>query len=325
MTANGATASSPDESRHGAEPTRWGGLDGLLDLRTRLHAWARSDPKIQAAVAFGSTERADRPADAWSDLDLLFVVEEVAPWLDDLDWVDAIAPSWLRLVNDAPLAGIRVVQVLFAGGYDADLIPIDRGSLEVFEQPDVATEVFGHGARVIVDRVGALDLFANASGGMPASAARAVRPPRREEFEETVAIFLYQTVWATKRLRRGERWRAHDDVDDYMRDRLLRMIEWHALARGIEGVYGESRRLEHWVPPDVAVDLPPTFARYDDHSIAEALIRGQALFRRLALEVAERWSFAYPAAADAAIERWVQDRLAEATRDDHAEGAPGAP
>ena len=308
---------SGDQSRRAANGhPGWDGLDGLLDLRRRLHDWARSDPKVQAAFAFGSTERTDRPADAWSDLDLLFVVEEVTHWLDDLAWVDAIGPSWLRLVNEAPLPGIRVVQVLFAGGYDADLIPIDRQSLEVFEHPDVAAEVFGHGSRVLVDRIGAHDLFTNAPGDLQASVAPAVRPPRREEFEETVAIFLYQTVWATKRLRRGERWRAHDDVDDYMRDRLLRMIEWHALARGIEGVYPESRRLEHWVPPDVADELPATFARYDDHSIGEALIRGQALFRRLAHEVADRWAFAYPDAADAAIERWVRDRLGEVTRDD---------
>jgi hypothetical protein len=61
----------------------------------------------------------------------------------------------------------------------------------------------------------------------------------------------------------------------------------------------------------VAEELPATFARYDEASIAEALIRGQALFRRLAREVAERWDLSYPEAADEAIEAWVRDRLAE--------------
>jgi aminoglycoside 6-adenylyltransferase len=262
-------------------------------------------------VAFGSTERTDRHADAWSDLDLLFVVDDEVAWLDDLSWVDAIGQSWIRLVNASPLPDIRVVQVLFAGGYDVDLIPVDRELLGVLEIPDVAAELFGHGSRVVVDRIGAFDALMDATGSFPVTAGSGVRPPTAEAFAETVAIFLYQTVWATKRLLRGERWRAHDDVDDYMRDRLLTMVEWHALALDIEGVFPESRKLEMWIPPHVAAELPATFAQYDDASIAQALVRGHALFRRLAREVAARWDFAYPDAADAEIEDWVRDRLAE--------------
>lgn len=294
---------------------RWEGIDGLLALRAQLHAWARADPRILAAIAFGSTERTDRPADAWSDLDLLIVVDDETPWLADLGWTDAIGPSWLRFVHEAPVPGIHVVQILFAGGYDVDLIPVGRPLLQVFEQPDVRAEVFGHGASVVFDRVDAVGSLPDV--GAVANAARSdIRPPRAEEFAETVATFLYQTVWATKRLLRGERWRAHDDVDDYMRDRMLTMIEWHAVARGVEGVFPESRKLETWVPPDVAAELPATFAQYDDTSIAESLIRGQALFRRLALEVGDRWGLPYPRDADAEIERWVRDRLAE-------RGSPG--
>jgi aminoglycoside 6-adenylyltransferase len=297
--------------RDAAKPPGWAGLDGLLDLRSRMHDWARSDERVLAAVAFGSTERTDRPADAWSDLDLLFVVGDRAAWLDDLSWTDAIGRSWLRLVNEAPVPGIRVVQVLFAGGYDADLIPVDRELLAAFEVPEVAAEVFGHGARVVVDRIDAFGALTKGTGTFPVTADSGVRPPSGEDFTTTVATFLYQTVWATKRLLRGERWRAHDDVDDYMRDRLLTMLEWHALARGVVGVFPESRKLEAWTPPDVAAELPATFARYDDASIAEALVRGHALFRRLAREVADRWGFDYPDAVDAEIERWVEDRLAE--------------
>ena len=290
---------------------RWAGLDGLLEVRAALHAWARGDPRIHAAVAIGSTERVDRPHDAWADLDLLFVVDDPNAWSADLRWVEAIGPSWIRLVNASPLPGIQVVQVMFAGGYDADLIPISPDQVAVFETPEVASEVFGHGATVLIDRSGAFSNLIDATGAFPTATIQPVGPPTSAEFERTVNVFLYQAVWATKRLRRGERWRAHDDVDDYMRDLMLRMIEWHALARRVDGVMPESRQLERWAPPDVQADLPATFAAYDDGSIAEALVRSRALFRRLAREVAERWSFTYPEAADAEIEAWVRDRLAD--------------
>src|SRR5688572_990157 len=101
---------SRDQSKPGApDELPWTGALGLLELRGRLHAWAQADKGVQAAVAFGSTERSDRPADDWSDLDLLFVVDGVSEWLDDLRWLDAIGPSWLRFVHPAPVPGIKVV------------------------------------------------------------------------------------------------------------------------------------------------------------------------------------------------------------------------
>jgi aminoglycoside 6-adenylyltransferase len=301
-----------DEQPNALKPTAaWNGLAGLLELRSRLHAWAQEDPRIHAAVAFGSTERTDRPADAWSDLDLLFVVDDEASWLGDLGWVEAITSSWIGLVNEAPIPDVHVVQVLFTGGYDVDLIPITRKHLAVIRNPDVAAELFGHGFRVVFDRIGAFDGLTEADGGVPAVTDSGVRPPSAKAFEEVVATFLYQTVWATKRLLRGERWRAHDDVDDYMRDRLLTMLEWHALSLGVDGVFPESRKLEAWIPPRVAAELPATFAQYEDASIAQALIRGHGLFRQLAREVAARSDFTYPEDADAEIEAWVRARLAE--------------
>ena len=284
------------------EADGWSGIDGLLATRDRVHAWAAAHPDIQAAVAFGSTERADRPADAWSDVDLLFVVADAGPWFADLSWVDAIAPSWVRLVTPAPIPGIDVVQVVFAGGYDADLIPVDARGLAALADPDVAAEVFGHGARVVFDRAGV-------APPIPTTTRPAVTLPDAAAFDQVVSTWLFQLVWATKRLRRGELWRAHDDIDDYLRDRLLTMLEWHALTRGVSEVFPDARRLERWLPADVAADLPETFARYDPASIAEALRRSHALFRRMALEVAERVGFAYPVDADAAIAAWMEARL----------------
>lgn len=284
----------------------WRGHEGLLALRERLHAWARDEPRVLGAVAFGSTERADRPADEWSDLDIALLVDDPAAWLGDLGWVDAIAPVWVRLVFPAPIPGFAVVQVLFAGGYDIDIIPFGRDQLATLRDPDVAPVVFGGGARVLVDREASLG-WVSGVGNPPPPAA-----PTREAFDHVVAVFLHQTAWATKRLRRGELWRAHDDVDDFMRDRLLTMLEWHALARGVPGVAPESRRLERWLPADVAAELPGTFATFDARSIAVSLVRSLRLFGRIGREVAVRYGYAYPEDAHRALRAWLVERLAEA-------------
>ena len=45
-------------------------LDELLE---RFLAWVEPRPDIRAVVVIGSQARAERPPDAWSDLDLLVV------------------------------------------------------------------------------------------------------------------------------------------------------------------------------------------------------------------------------------------------------------
>src|SRR5262245_41359463 len=182
-----------ETSLPGASSQGWDGIDGLPRVRARLHAWARQRAGIRAAVAFGSTERTDRPADAWSDLDLLLVVDDAAPWLEDLGWVDEIGPWWLRFVHDAPVPGLSVVHVLVAGGYDVDLIPLDAERVDVIRDPQVAAEVFGHGARVLVDHDGALIELTGNDGDFQVEAGTGVRPPTSDAFDQTVSTFLYQT------------------------------------------------------------------------------------------------------------------------------------
>ena len=284
----------------------WTGRTGLLALRERLHAWARTRDGVLGALAFGSTERSDRPADDWSDLDLVLLVADAGPWLADLSWTDEIGASWLRFVHRAPIPGVDVVQVLFAGGYDVDLVPMDATGLAVLGDPAVAGEVMGPGARVLRDDDGRLETVA--AGAAPPAATRL---PDRAAWDHVTATFLYQAAWATKRLRRGERWRAWDDTAGYMRARLLRMLEWLAVARGVPGVFPEARKQETWLPTDVAARLPATFAGYDDDALADALPALVSLFGDAGREVAAATGFPYPEAAEREIRDWMAARLAE--------------
>jgi hypothetical protein len=105
-----------------------------------------------------------------------------------------------------------------------------------------------------------------------------------------------------------------DDVDDHMRDRLLRMIEWHALARGRDAVDTEARGSERWVPDDVADQLPATFAAYDNALVAGSLMRGHGPSAASGVRSPSVGALAYPDSEDAAIEAWVRPRLEEMGR-----------
>ena len=87
---------------------------------------------------------------------------------------------------------------------------------------------------------------------------------------------FHQLVWATKRFRRGELWRATDDLNCYMKRQLLRLLEWEAVAAGRGPVYPEGRRFEHWARAEAVRALAPAYAAYDPDSVAGA-IRGARL------------------------------------------------
>ena len=276
-----------------------------------LVAWVERNEDVRAAALMGSRARRDRPADRWSDLDLLLFVPKPADFVEDTDWLESLRPVWVTLDHDAPIPGIRVRQVVFEGGLDVDFIPLEAGSFDVLvENPDLRDEL-AKGFLPLVDKDGEF-------AGSPLPAPPATMPLALEEHDYGWAVddFLFQVVWTTKHLRRGELWLAKDDVDGYMKGTLLRMIEWHASATDLAmatwaGADSGGRLLEKWAADWIVADLADTFARYDRADIARALLETMKLFRKVATEVAVVKGFHYPDDRHDAIEAWARMHVEE--------------
>jgi aminoglycoside 6-adenylyltransferase len=90
------------------------------------------------------------------------------------------------------------------------------------------------------------------------------------------------------------------------------MLEWHARAVNGPGhdTWMRGRFLEEWADPRAVAQLPEVFAHYDRQDIARALRATMALFRRLAVETARRWGYAYPAAGEQFATELVETLLA---------------
>jgi aminoglycoside 6-adenylyltransferase len=281
-------------------------MTGLLALRERVIAWVASAEWIEAAALFGATERRDRPADEWSDLDVLLVVPDPTEVVEDGAWPLEIGPAWISLVHDAPLPGIRVRQVLYEPGHDVDWVPVSWSDVDALSSDELA-EVFGHGLRILRDPQGRLARALHAVGSNAGPSL-----PSEASFAWVVDDFLYQVVWAVKRLRRGELWRAKDDVDGYLKRHLLTMLTWHALARDpATTVFPEGRRLDAWVDPVAVARLPDTFARWDPQDIGRAILATLDLFADLARVVGTAARSRYPEERHATVRAWAVARLVE--------------
>jgi aminoglycoside 6-adenylyltransferase len=274
----------------------------------RFVRWAEAQPDIRTVIVVGSRARADRPADQWSDLDLILVTRDPKRYLLRTDWLANLGRHWCTFVERTATGDEVERRVLFEGGLDVDflLVPLDRAQQLVRETP--LADIISRGARVLVDKDGTgPQLTARIGEAAPR------HPPTQQQFEEAIHDFWYHAVWTSKKLRRGELWTSKRCCDSYMKQLLLRMIEWHACAsHGWDyDTWHGGRFLEQWTAPGVLRALRDAFAHYDEHDVRRALLATMCLYRRLAVETAGRLGYAYPAAADGHVTGWVRACLSE--------------
>ena len=248
---------------------------------------------IGAGVLIGSRARAERPADEYSDLDVILLVDDIEPFLHTDGWLAGLGEVGLSFVEDT-VAGGKERRILFADGQDVDFLFLRADALAALAHDRGFREVAAT-HRVLFDKVGVdAVLPAMESGVAPAAA------PSAEEFTNAVHNFWFHTVWAMKKVRRGEWWVAKQCVDGYLKGLLLTMLEWHAHALHGLGyrTWHSGRFLEQWAEPWVVEALPSTFGAYGAEGICAALEGTMALYHRAAAECAGCLGYAYPAGAE---------------------------
>jgi aminoglycoside 6-adenylyltransferase len=280
-------------------------------LIDRFVAWAQTQPDIRAAVVLGSRARRDRPADEWSDLDLLVITTDPGRLLSQTDWLEQLGTPWLTFLEQTAVGGGNERRVLFEGGLDVDFAPAPVELARQFATdgwPAEIAAVIRRGMRFVLDKDGLA-----ASLALPPDEQPAPQPPTRERFLNLVNDFWYHAVWVAKKLRRGELWTARLSCDSYMKRLLLTMIEWHAGAASGWGAdtWHNGRFLEQWADPRAVDGLRQAFAHYDAADVWRALLATMDLFRWLATEAAARLGYPYPTSADEHVTALVQKYLSE--------------
>ena len=266
-------------------------------LIERVHRWSISRNDIRLAMMIGSRARTERPADPYSDLDLIMVTTRPDVYISTVDWLSDLGTHHITFLEGTAVGSLVERRVLFDGGLDMDFVPIPLQTVRAGWPPEIAG-VLARGYKVLVDKD-------NLTAQFPvlAAAPSTNRVPTQDEFHQLVSDFLYHAVWTAKKLCRGELWTAKMGCDGYLKRQLLQMIEWRQrVSKGTDfDTWHEGRFLDQWVAPDVLEELQFTFARYNRDEVWAALSATVDLFRRLGVEAAERLDYQYPAAGDAYV------------------------
>lgn len=258
-------------------------------LAAAVAGWAAEREDVVALVLVGSQARAGTPADRWSDLDLVFLVEDPSRYTEDAGWVEEFGTPVVTFL-EATLDGHWERRVLYESGEDVDFVLFPTTVAARLEESAGAAELLARGYRVLLDRSELeerLARIAAKAGGGELSSQRA--------FTELASDFWYHAVWTAKKLRRGEVFTAKECLDAYMKARLVTLLGWHARAvdPSVDTWHG-GRFLERWADPGALVALERAYARYDLRDVARALWETIDLWqgleeetvRRLGLEVA---------------------------------------
>jgi aminoglycoside 6-adenylyltransferase len=272
----------------------------------RFCTWAQSQDDIRAAFIVGSQVRTDRPADQWSDLDIVVISSDPDRYLSDESWLVNIGPFWFSFVEQQAVGSELERRVLFEGCRDVDFALLPAGMIEEMLlkglPPEIAA-IFRRGYRFILDKDGIqkrLDIITFAEPPY--------QPPTQEEFLNRCKHYWYHTVWLMKKLHRGEIWMAYVCLNNYMSWHLLKMLEWHAhtIHGGHYDTWHNGRFVEKWADPQAVARLPQAFSHYDPADIQRALQEQILFFRRIAQETAECLHYSYPIEADRYATEWIK-------------------
>lgn len=262
----------------------------MLDL---IISTAQADERIRAVILNGSRANPNAPRDIFQDFDIVYLVTDVAPFKNNLNWITRFGELMILQLpedmDDPPSNrdGSAVYLMQFADGNRLDLsvLPIDQ---------------LGHLSRdslsiLLLDKDGRVTPFppANDSDYLP-------QPPTPKAFADCCNEFWWVCPYVAKGLWRQEILYAKYMLDVIVREQLMKMLRWHiGAATGFTinpGKFGKYYR--RYLTPEVWEMLKCTYADADYDRTWDALLTMGALFRAIAVPLADQFALDYPHADD---------------------------
>ena len=266
-------------------------MDRFMNIKEKLLALAKDDEDIKAIVLIGSSTRDTVKADEYSDLDVVIATEKPEGWLYG-DCPKKLGSVKISFVEPT-LGGGKERRMLYDGSLDVDMIVFTPNQFEKAIREGVASWVMNRGYEILYDAEGFSTLLEE-------HISHELKPTdlSEPEFNNMVNDFFFHTIWASKKILRGELWTAKMCIDAYLKNYLLKMIEMYSVSKYHVDVWHDGRFLDRWAEKEILSDLEKCFAHYDREDMVSALFATLDLFCRLASQTAEMKGYKYPKEAE---------------------------
>ncbi|MGN0553685.1 MAG: aminoglycoside 6-adenylyltransferase [Oscillospiraceae bacterium] len=266
-------------------------MDRYYEIKNRLMDIAQTDENLTSVITIGSSVRAYSAADEYSDIDIIISTSEPEKWLYG-DMPSKLGEIMISFVEPT-LGGGMERRVLYNGSLDVDLIVFTPEQLQNAVMSGAAAEVMNRGYSVMYDSMGITKLI-----------EEYVKPDTRHitmtesEFVNRTEDFWFHTVWAAKKILRGELWTAKMCIDAYLKNHLLSIMEFDRYLCDKTDIWHNGRFLEKWAGAENVEKLESCFAHYDREDMINALKNTAAIFSKNAHSAAEKSGYTYPEKAE---------------------------
>lgn len=266
-------------------------IDRYINIKDKLLTLAKKDEDIKAIVLIGSSTRDTVKADEYSDLDIVIATDHTDKWLYG-DYPEKLGDVKISFVEPT-LGGGKERRVLYDGSLDVDMIIFTPAQFETAIKEGVASWVMNRGYVVMYDSAGYSALLEK-------NVSHEIKHMdlTESEFDNMVNDFFFHTVWASKKILRGELWTAKMCIDAYLKNYLLKIIEVYSVSKYHVDVWHDGRFLDRWAEKEVLMELEKCFAHYKKEDMVVALLATQGLFSKLASQTAEMKEYKYPKEAE---------------------------
>jgi len=275
--------------------------DRHAELVSRLMTWAETDDNIRAVIQTGSSSRGPDQADRFSDRDIEIIARETAPLLADDAWIHDVGQVMVAEYLDNGPDDPHTRLVFFEGGRKIDFSIAGRSRLDEMTETGQLNDLYERGYWVLLDKDGLAARLPDPTGAAPRKPL-----PSAADFAETVSVFWFEAAHLPTYLVRGELW-VVKFRDWTMKELLLRMLEWHALAtRSPEtDTWYFGTKMRRWVDDKTWAEVGQVFSRFDRADPWRGLVAMMTLFTRLTHETAAVLGLDYPVESERAVSAYV--------------------
>jgi aminoglycoside 6-adenylyltransferase len=293
----------------------------------RFVAWCRVDRSVSGVILLGSAAQ-DGAADPLSDLDLMVITNQRRR-LSSPEWLESIhRPPVFSWTYKSPVGGQTVRQAIYDGPLVVDIalvstiqaLLVGMGVTALSRltalrrhlptsltlQLDAWLEITGRGTKVLLDKHGLAMRMTTFGAEVDPSV------PTQRMFLNTVHRLFGLVLWESKQLVRHELWMGLGTVDQQVKQCVLEMMEWHALATNptLGDTWYGGRRVQAWADPRWVTALADTWPSFDSEGAWDALLATLELFSRMAKETAEALGHRYPVDDEQNVRSWIGARRA---------------
>ncbi len=293
------------------------------DVVHRLVQWADRKEAVRAMLLTSTRANPRAPVDIFSDYDVVLVVTDIRPFFADRSWLQdfgQVLVVYWDPIDPEPAYGLEqtgnVTQYADGLKIDFRLWPVALAE-RIAQAPALPVDL-DVGYTVLVDKD-------HLTAGMRPPTYRAYIPsrPTEDTYQTVIQDFFSDAPYVAKCLWRDELLPAKWCLDyDMKHIYLCRMLEWRMERdQGWSVPTGNlGKGLKKRLPPEIWSQLEGTYVGAGITDNWEALFRTMALFRRVAIDVADDLDYAYPHDLDQRVTAYVR-----AMKDvDHGTGSAGS-